>query len=398
MVLEYIAGVGPFQAVTNQPYRVGNAGKLSDLGITTVTIAGKHYFRWDGTAATSSNNVGVRVTSLGSSEQPVDQTFRWAPVAEFRIEGAFGAVGDVVHVLLLGSGTRLQLALVCTTDTSHYKIRLMQDMTTIIGTGSTEYAVGTTFRAIRAESDGATVTLHVDDSEEFSVSNTSEIAGSAIALFVDADLQNGQTIHVRNIQLSQSNDRADRPGHQDMTGGIITLAGDKVSAEYGSHTGTCVDGSATEAHWDDWETGDADDVTTNNCMAGGSAGREVSEMSDPATTNLYGVQVWLRGRANVDAKTVDVDIIIEDTAGNIRSRSQENFGTDVWRQRKGTGFSRGPGIDGWTELKLHDTGVGVRSPDTNGANDQHTAIMVEWFGIGSDPPPAASGRRRLLAA
>ncbi len=385
---EFISGVGPFQANTDEPYRVASAGSLGDVGITVVTIGATKYFEWDGTPVSAE----YRVTQFGRSLISADKTFRWGCVKRFRIQGVFGSVGDEVEVFRIGDSLRMRFFLVCTTDTSHYKWRVKEGTGggNTIGTGSTEFAVGLTFfHDIRVETDGTTVTLEVNGAQEFAATNGTEIQGSAIALFVSVNLQNGQTVNVHNIQICQSNTGTDRPDPDGMTGGILTLTGDKVSSEYGGNPADCAGGTGTYTNWNDWETGDADDGTTLNCELGGEAGREVSAMSDPTTTDLYGVQVWSRAIASVAGKTVAWNIILEDTAGNIRSLAQDNLAADSWQNSGSGGFGNGPNITGWTEAVLHDSGVGVRSPDTNEANDKHTAIMVEWFGIGAAPAVTA---------
>lgn len=386
---EFISGVGPFQANTDEPYRVGLSGKLSDIGITIITIGATKYFAWTGTATDGE----YRVTQVNRNLIAIDKTFRWGCVKAFRFTGTFGSVGDRVEVFRIGDTIRMRFFLLCTTDTSHYKWEVREGTTgdgNLIGTGSTEFVVGNTFRPLRLETDGTTVTLEVDNSQEFAATNATEIQTSAIALVVSANLQNGQTVTIHNVQICQSDTGTDRPDPDGMTGGTITLTGDKVSSEYGIvGNPSCTDGAGTYTEVNDWETGDADDATTGNCMAGGAAGREVSELSDPTTTDLYGVQVWSRATASIAGKTVAWDIILEDTAGNIRSIAQDNLAVDSWRNSGSGGYGSGPNITGWTQAVLHDSGVGVRSPDTNGANDHHTAIMVEWLGIGAAPDVAA---------
>ena len=356
---EFISGVGPFQANTDEPYRYLSPATLGDDGITIVTIGGKDHFHWDGTATTATHRLTERISAS------VNKTYRWGCVEQFRIQASFGSVGNEVEICRIGN---LRLYLVCSTDTSHYKWRIKEALPgPTIATGSTEYAIGTTFHAIRLETDGSTVTLHVDSTQEIAVTDSNEIANGNFALVVSSLLQDGQTVDIHNIQICQSNDRGDRPDHQDMTGGIITLTGDKVSAQYGVvGSPSCTDGAGSEAEWDDWETGDADD-----------------------DTNLYGLEVWSRGRASLANKTISWDIIMEDAAGNIRSVAQSNL-LNNWKNAGNAGFGDGPNITGWTSLVLNDSGVGVRSPNTNGANDEHTAILAEWFGIGGDAPPVAA--------
>jgi hypothetical protein len=82
---------------------------------------------------------------------------------------------------------------------------------------------------------------------------------------------------------------------------------------------------------------------------------------------------------------------------NTREVLLDNFSWTAFQNGLTAGFNRHP--DGaFTDSNLQTTGIGVRSPNTNGANDEHTAYMAEWFGVGLDPAPAATGdRRRLLA-
>ncbi len=377
MALEFVGGTGPFQSNTDEPYRAGSSGKLSDLGITITTVGGLDYFRWTGTATT-----GVHPILHDDTEITFDKTFKWGCLESYRLQGVFGSVGDEVELFRLG---KFDFYAICQTDTSHYVVRVKESGTTV-GTSSTEFAVGTTFHASRIESDGTNVTLHIDAVEEFRVASSVELdSPTYLAFVVDDDLQDGQTFEAHNFQFTQSNDRSDRPDHQDMTGGSITLTGDKVSATYGSDS-DCEDTSGTYTKWNDWETGDADDATTHNCELGGASGKEISDMSDPSVTNLIGIQVWLRSRASIVAKTVATTIVVRDTVGHERIVAQGNLGSDTFITTSWAAFGRGPNITGWTSAVLNDTGVGVQSPSSNTANDEHTALMVEWFGVANDPP------------
>lgn len=379
----FLVGVGPFQSNTDQPYRVDSQGSLAQVIISIATIGGLDHFEWDGTAFTGAYGI----VKKNANDEVIDKTNRWMCLKQFRIQGTFSSVGTEVEVFRICSGTdKLQFFLVCSGTTSKYKWRVKLDGTTI-ATGVTEYAVGTTFYALRYTTNGSIAILEVDTTEEFSVSETSEIEDSFIALVVDANLQNGQTINFHNMQLTQAGNVTDRPDHQDMTGGILTLNGDLVSNQYGSDT-DCTNASGTYTKWNDWESGNADDATTINCELGGSVGREISTMSNPTVTNLNGIQIWSRARAGGVGKTVAWWILIDDGAFNIEV-AQSNLGSTTWTNIGSAGFGRAPGEPPalrvpWTQTILHATGVGVRSPGTNSQNDEHTAIMVEWFGMGDD--------------
>ena len=387
MVLEFVSGVGPFQSNTDQPYAPG-AGTFGDVGITITTVDGKDHFRWTG-AATAGE---YRVITDDASETPDSGTDRWWCFERFRIQGTFGAVGDEVEVFRQAFNG-WQFFLLCQTDTSHYVWRMKVQGATK-ATGTTEFAVGTTFHSGRLAA-GVTnkMELYIDGTKELSSNDVTGLS-DIIALFVDTTLQNGQTIEIHNIQICQG-DLDDRPDHQNMDGGILTLTGDKVSAQYADEADCGNTGAGTYTNWNDWESGDADDATSYNCGKGVDAMREVSDMSDPATTDLYGVSAFVRNAASGASKTVAWDIILEDAAGNIRSVAQTNLNSETFANRGRATFGRGPGIAGWTEAKLDETGVGTRTPNTNDADDFQTAIMAEWFGIGADPP--AADRRRILA-
>lgn len=391
---EFLSGIGPFQTVTTQAYRLGSAGKLSDtdMDVTITTVGGLDYFRWTGAADLTTQEV-----TQDRSEIAIDKTYQWGCIESQRMQGTFAAVGDEVDLLWIGE---VRFILVCSTDTSHYKVRLRRvSLNTLIGTGSTEYAVSTTFRAIRFELDGTNCILHVDGTEEFNVSySTSKLDSAKIRLRRVSNMQAGQTFEVHNIQITQSNSRDDRPDHQAMGGGQLTLTGDKVSATFGSES-NCADASGTYTKWNDWESVDAaDNATANNCGEAGANGVEISDLSNPTVTNLIGIAAWSRDVSNTSSKTVDTWIRMEDTAGNFRERRQANLGTTSWENHGYAGFGRGPNITGWTSAVLNDSGLGYRTVDTNGANDDHTAILVEYFECGTDPTAAAADRRRLLAA
>ena len=397
MTLEYLAGVGPCQANTGDPYAVRNSGGI-DSDITITTVGGLNYFRWAGTAQFRQELCGQ-----GASDIPLGQTFQWAIVEGYRLQGVFNAVDDEIEFSILSgltalSTTRFKFYMVCKTDTSHYVVRV-KDGSTTIGTGTTEFAVGTTFHSLRLECNGSTAILDVDTTEEFDVSFSGKFAHTQIGILADTisgPMQDAQEIEIRNMQLYQSSIASDRPDHNDMSSGILTLTGNKVTTLVGK-TGAdgCVSNAAiTEV--DDWESGAADDDTTFLCILGGNTGKYIADISDPTVTNLRGVQVWSRDVANSSAKTVAWELMMEDSSANKVRVTMTNLSDETWRQSQGAGFGNGPGITGWTSAKLDDSGIGFTSPGSNEANDKHTAMLAEWFGCALDPPPVVAGRRRAL--
>jgi hypothetical protein len=388
MTLEYLAGVGPCQANTVEPYAVSRAAMHG--GVTITTVGGKNYFHW-GRAV-----IREELTGVSSSDIALGATYQWACVEGFRIQGDFDSVGDEVEFCLLGGLTvfttsRFRFFMVCKTDTSHYVIRV-KDGATTLATGSTELVVGTAFHSLRFAAGGGRNILVVDTTEEFDVGSSRKFTHEQIGIIGSFTMKAGQEIEIRNIQLHQSSLSADRPDHNDMSSGIMTLSGEKAGADVGE-AGDCESG-AVIAHIDDWESGDADDVSTFNCILGGNSGWYVADLSNPTVTNLAGIEVWSRDEASAGGKTVNWDIIIRDGSSNQRAVEQTSL-EDSWGQAGGAGFGNGPDITGWTSAKLNDTGIGFASPGSNGANDQHTAMLAEWFGIGNDAPPDI-GRSRVM--
>jgi len=158
-------------------------------------------------------------------------------------------------------------------------------------------------------------------------------------------------------------------------------------------------GTADWSKWDDWNGGSADDATTFNCGVSTAAWKQISQLSALTLSGINGVYVRARCRANIASKTVTTYMIIRDSTPNEQEKINPNLASTTWFMYVGQAFDVAPDGGAWTQAKLDDTRLGVRTIVINGAHDQWTAIFMECFAVDDDPPAAAGAdRRRLLAS
>lgn len=375
---EFVCGVGPFQS---------NDILIYQDSVTTfsiVTVAGKLYFR--GTDGGSTTDLLATIKSLVA----LNKTYQW-PELIFQITGAFASVGTEVRIYGLGGSTDAsagtwRVFVVCTTDTSHYKIRLKDVAGATIGTSSTEYAVGASDRVLRGQLDGANWKLWVDGTLEIDVAETDKIDTARLRMRDDSPLTSGQFLYWRSLTLWQSNSESDRPGTA-LTGEGRNPNGDKIS-QY-SDEACANDNVGTYTKWDDLVAGAISDADFN-CGFSTNDEKEISEFENTTLAALSGVHVWSRSSTNAADKATVVDI--EENDGTNSQGVQQVQLTDTTWRRRDAGFASAPDAAAWTPTNFNSAGFGLRSYNTNDGHDRHSCIYVELFDIDNDPPPATTAR------
>lgn len=379
----FIVGAGPEQSNSEQPYFKAVSGDWA-----VVDDAGTKYFEWVGDGTTKASVI------CDNSKNTFD-TYRWASVREWRLIGNFALVGDRITLFSLGG---IYFGLECVTSTSQFKVWAGQSQDTPLGTGTTTFSVGTSYHSLRIQTNQVRIKVWVDGNLEINIAHTQRVRFTRIETYKSPNMQSGQTARARRLILVTSSSEQDRPG-VDVTAGIHQPDGNRKD-EYGDQS-DCTNGSTTGdfTRVDDWASGDANDATDFNCENAGDTGIFVVTVTNATVANIIGLQVWARGRTNLEPKTVATKLRIEDASGNFEQYTNLNLASLDWDDgRRTAGFHLAPDAGSWTQTKLDAHGIGISSINSNGANDQWTAIMSESFGVDNDPPPVADRRRLLNAA
>lgn len=378
----FISGAGPGHATDEEAYNLSASG--STTGVTLVTDTGVNYFEIDSAADRMAVARAVEVTPLA---------YTWACLEKVRLAGAMSAGDDnkFFSTGMSGADPHLNLEMHQLSDTSHYVLRLTDGLTDrdLKGEGLKLLAVDTYYSIrIQMEATGNRVKVWIDGTLDMDVDfgRDPRITFELFWLY-QTSLGGSQKVRVSNVVLSHSDTKGDRPG-TNVTGGEAGAKypdGDMVTGTYGPQS-DCALTTGTWTLWDDWASGAADDATTFNCEQGGSTGKIISTFDNVTVSNVIGIVVRARAAAN-DVKTVETHVVIRDTSANELEIQNGNLGSAAWRTFDiGGAFPLAPlaGGTAWTQTLLDNIGAGVRSVDTNGANDHWTAIFIEAFGIDED--------------
>lgn len=244
--------------------------------------------------------------------------------------------------------------------------------------------------------DGTTLEFWVDSvSQGTSATNPNFATGDQGVAGIEA----GFTINIAHNEYCTYSTASDRPGFNPEIKYIDPNGNDK-SDEYGSET-SASDASGDSTKWNQWATTVADDATTMNVEQGGATGKEISTLATVALTagrTIDGAIYTTRNRANVALKTVDWYAILRDAAAVEVEKQGDNLADTSFRG-KHIPFDTPPS-GAWTDYVSSNTfnhasatknlRAGCRSPNTNGANDQHTALVVGIVTCDDDPPAAST--------
>ncbi len=374
---EFLNGAGPFQDDDISVYDEA----VTDFDIQTV--AGNKYFH-----RTGHTNQAFKVT--GATMATVNKTYGW-PVIIIQIQNVFTATGD--RVLVAQFGVFMQIHVICTTDTSHYKFRLYTGVTQI-GSDSSEFAVGASDRVLRGQMDGTNWKLDIDGTEEISGARTTGLSSATIILKYQGKVGGTQTndIYWRTPTLWQSNSSADRPGTT-VTGEGRKPNGDMVS-EYDDESCAAGADAGTYTKWNQIP-GAAIDDTTFNCGVSVNAEREISDFENTTLGDVSGVTVWARGKTNDDPKITVSHLQERDASDNIQENSNGTMTDTTWLAKR-IGFPTAPDATEWSASKFNATGFGLRSVDTNDGHDQWSTLYAEVFDIDDDPTVRTWPQRRPI--
>ena len=94
-------------------------------------------------------------------------------------------------------------------------------------------------------------------------------------------------------------------------------------------------------------------------------------------------------------KTVTTFARLEDASGNSQEVQNFNFASTTYGGFS-SAFNLPPDAGAWTQTQVDGLGAGLRSINTNTGNPNVSALAVELFTCGTDPPAVAADRRRLL--
>lgn len=330
-------------------------------------------------------------------------SFRWLSLKYWRLDGTLTSSAERAFISDAASGGvpnagDMELRWLEQTG-STYKIRLYIYTTswTLQGTSSTTFNTATNY-SIRLGADGIWIgptggTL------------VNELPGG---IWVDGWLlragDGGLHRWAHGVGFS-SPSQIDRPGVDVEAQTTLFPNGDGDVIQYGGTTGG-VDCSAAAngdwSNWDEWSGAVAHNGDTDyNCLGGAAAGKELSDLSTVAVSRTpEGAMARSMSRANLASKTVDINFVLRNIANEEADSSTVNIGLfDTTWSRASEEYDSPPGSSDWADFI--DSGVfnaggasdhlqgGIKSPDTNGANDLHTALAFELCSVDDDPIPSS---------
>lgn len=329
---------------------------------------------------------------VGPGSAFVALDYEWPVIEAHRIEGTTQAAQSEERVvefeLDAGNDVRLNYDPLAG---STFRYRLSQ-----IGGGASAYGASgratSTNYSLRFQFDGTNAKLWVDDVLDISIA----VSGKPTLFFhLGSTLPAGVEQYWCGLCWRGSDTESDRP-NTTLTIEGPNAASDNESAQYGGQAGAGVDCSdAAKGLWSNWDDDGADDSdrTIWNCTAGGTNAVETSHfdtvnMSDPKL-----VQIRYLSRGSIAAKMVETYARIVNGTPVVSEVEHINIGDGNWRGNS-RAFPLDANGDPWTKLRVNDTRAGVRSVNTNTANDDWSFMRVEVFDLGDDPPTVGVKRNQ----
>ncbi len=375
----------------------------SSLVATTAVSAhassGEECFRWLKLASTGGNHGLIREDTVTLD------TYIWAVIRAGVVEGSF-ATNDRRRIFRIGDAvSQFDVFLnFDDSDTYHYEIVRVSGSVTV-GVFTTTTDLNDISPAFRVQWDGTRIKGWVEgsDTPEFDNAETGKPANRAWRANAGS-LQSGEVAYYAGLGLWHSNDESDRPGYAikhwhfslgtQATPPVIT----ESTAEYSSDgDGTCADTSGTGEDLQLDSNRDTDEGT-NICMKGDVAGRIIMDSStgDGTITGTgIGLTVYTISKANLATKTVTAIVRLEEGPFAVED-TLSNMGGDVFVSHQAY-FPEGPAGVAWSDATATGLdGIGIRSVDTNGANDEHAALGMFFTSVDNDPPVVGTAARNLI--
>ena len=361
-----LGGVGP------------NSGEITAYStfpsatFSIATVGGKTRFKADGTAGGFGNQLSLTISN-GASQVP-SATYRWV-VGELYITGTMSVGESLLTLTFDRSSPSLDLKRDYVSSTT-FKLNLEGNQSL------SAFGMNTALK-FRLQTDGTRIKLWVNGVLEIDAADATEINAWTVIL----QNNNANSIaYLSDIFAVEHSDETARPGTTVTRHTFMNPDGAGATEEFGTQA-DCSDGLGVYTLWDDWASGAHDSATTANVCCGGSAQTQLSTMSNPgAISDLTNTVLNIRGAglANVAIKTVETHTRLEHGGNNIEVENL-NLNTAVFFIYA-TAFASKPGGGSWTQAALDGLEAGIRSVNTNGANDGWTAIGAEVLSIDSDPP------------
>ncbi len=366
--------------------------------------SGAHrWIRIEGNSGTT-NNVGAPTGGPSNLYGTAGYTPAYF-VGAFVIEATF-LTGDASRIARIDMETSgdINLEVVYVSATT-FNLRLTQtNSRTLIGTGS---SVFTTLEIVyfRISLDGTNIELHARENNSDLSGLSAEVSAAetdgpndnrAINIRAyDNVLDAGDYIYWDATGIIDADTTADRP-NGDWTVNRLDGNGEGTAQDYGDET-TCAGGGGVVA-----------DVQLDGSLlvdesifwceeAGANGSQEITLDDFTPSSTLCGLTATYFVKANVAAKTVATWLRLLD-ASNTSEWQNPNIALTTWVRLIAV-FERDPSGNEWADLSdLNAIETGIRSISTNGAEDRCSALIIQAYEIGDDPPATGADRRRLLAA
>jgi hypothetical protein len=331
-------------------------------------------------------------------------TYQWFTLPQFRWTGTLSASDEVKFLFSHNSITTGYYLKAVQESGDTYKIELWEQSLfsdTKRGTSNSTYTAGSTpddiAVRIQTKTDVDHVKVELNGIIEIDVDTALPASGQWTGAILGLE-GNGtsQFVYFTHPAIWRGDSLADRPD-TDVEVYLIHPNGDGKSDEYGSDS-DCSDASGTSTDW--LLSSDAPNTASYLCEQGAAAGKEFSTLGTAAITSgkvLSGV-VWRGyGQANTSGKTVDTYGMIRDDAAtpNESEGQLSNLGNATWRGRVAVFVLPPDGDANWDDFISSNVfnhasasehlEIGVRSVDTNEANDEWAAGVIEMVVVSDDP-------------
>ncbi len=322
---------------------------------------------------------------IGQTESMTADDFVWYMVRGFKLRATSLTAGDTAKFLEVDvSADVLSLDWKQNTDTSHYVLSVQDGFGS--ADGATDIALGVTI-TVMMEFNGTNVKVWLNNDG----SGTPEITYTTTKKPISKELQlgiagDGNTpFHdFSGVAWHMSDAESDKRDPTGLEVHMLEGTSDGTDSDYDSD-----DGSGEATYTDvDLDGSDQVDDTPHWLILGANAGAQSADTTDPAESGVVlGANMRFVHRTNLLTKTVDTYAVVRDNTNTeeiqLANIDSTTFIGHVIR------MPLAPDSGAWSAYDLALVEIGVRSVDTNGANDYMAGILLELASAALSPGAVA---------
>ena len=308
---------------------------------------------------------------IGEAAAMTADTYVWYMVRGFKLRATSLTAADEAPLLVFPTAAGATLNWLQDTDSSHYVLQLV--LAGVDSPGSTSIAVGDTI-TIMVEFNGTNVKLWINNdgsgTPELTVTSTIKPNAKTVSL---GNASDGNTpFHdFSGVVWHMSDSEGDKRDPTGIEVHMLEGTSDGTDGDYSSD-----DANAAVFGDVDLDGSDQVDDTPHWLILGANAGAQSADTTDPAESGVViGANMRFVHRTNLVTKTVDTYIVVRDNTNSeeiqLANIDSTTFIGHVIR------MPLAPDSGAWSAYDLANVELGVRSVDTNTANDYMAGILLE---------------------